>query len=234
MKRLISFANLVLFATFNTSANAAITVYTSQAAFLSAISTAETDTFLGLSTTSSTSSPIARTTGTYTYTATTSAQDSEGVFGFYAGGTSTDPFLAPSYAFNTITFSNFGGGVSALAGNFFASNSRNRYQGGEIMVSVVDQSGVFSKTISPASMSSGSFLGFVTTETMVSLRISTVPSFTAPLWASVDNLILASANQAVLTPSIPEPENYALMLTSLGVLVSTSKIKMVRQRLASR
>jgi hypothetical protein len=230
MKRLISIASLVLIASLSQPANAAITVYTSQAAFLAAVSNPATDTFLGLVPMSFNTSPITRTTGTYAYTAATSASDE-----FVPGGTPSDPFLSTNLANSFMNLSNFSSGVSALGGNFFASDIYGHYLNGPITVLAADQSSNISQTISPPSINSGSFLGFVSTETMVSLRIiSTDNSTNNALWPSVDNLILAGKGQPVLTPAIPEPETYALMLACLGVLVGSSNFTKARKPLVSQ
>src|SRR3954454_12349433 len=89
---------------------AALTVFTSQASFLGAVTSPGVDAFNGFSITTSTPSPINRVAGSYTYVAVASS-------GFFGSGSSANPSLSTNTASDPITFSGFGGGVSAIGGN---------------------------------------------------------------------------------------------------------------------
>src|SRR6058998_1722763 len=90
------------------AANAGITVYTSQADFLAAVSAPGTDTYNDLSVT-----PIGfvvdRTAGAYSYTVSS-------VNGLWGAGGPGDYWLTNDTRTDSITFSNFSAGVSAFGG----------------------------------------------------------------------------------------------------------------------
>jgi hypothetical protein len=201
------------------ASQAAITVYTSLAAFTAATSAPGTDTFAGLSVTAATPSPITRTAGVYGYTANPGPAGT-----FYAGGTAANPFLSTNTYSDTITFNAFTGGVAAIGGNFFGSNISGQFITGNMVLVATDSTGATStQTITGATLTS--FLGFVSTGTMSSMTLCAVnvslgrcvgPNDigVAPfVWPSADNLVLAKAVAA-----IPEPSTYAMLLAGLGAV----------------
>jgi hypothetical protein len=103
---LASSALLALIVSTST-ADAAI-IYTTRAAFNAATTAPGIDTFAGLSTTGSTPSPLNRTAGAYSYTASASA--------FFGAGSAANPSLSTNLQTDTITFFNFAPSISALAG----------------------------------------------------------------------------------------------------------------------
>jgi PEP-CTERM motif len=187
----------------------AITIYNNQAAFIAATVNQATDTFAGLSVTGSTPSPIVRAAGPYVYTASATS----GVF--FASGTPANPSLSPNAADDTITLSAFAGGVTAVGGNFFATDILGVFQVGNISLSATDASGTLFQTIVNASNSS--FLGFVSTGALSSLTFQSVqPLNQGFVWGSADNLIFASTASPV--SPIPEPEVYATMMMGVGLV----------------
>ena len=98
------------------ASQAAITVYTDQAAFLAAVSAPGVDTYLGFSITGSTPSPINRAAGPYNYTGTVTTTS------FFGAGTVADPWLSTNTATDTITFNAFPPEVFAAGGLFFRRN----------------------------------------------------------------------------------------------------------------
>lgn len=184
---------------------AAITVYTSQASFNAAVGTTGTDTFTGFNITGSTPSPITRSAGSFGYTASV---ESGGAF--FGDGSTANPFLSTNTAQDVMNFGSFSGGVVAVGGNFFGSNISGLFAAGSITITALDASGPVTRTISPASESAGSFLGFVSDGPLLSLTVASVQPPSGFLWPSVDNLVLASA--------VPEPEAYAMMLAGLGLV----------------
>ena len=98
------------------ASQAAITVYTDQAAFLAAVSAPGVDTYLGFSITGSTPSPINRAAGPYNYTGTVTTTS------FFGAGTVADPWLSTNTATDTITFNAFPPEVFAAGGLCFGSN----------------------------------------------------------------------------------------------------------------
>lgn len=187
------------------ASNAAITVYTSQAAFNAAVGVTGTDTFTGFSITGSTPSPITRNAGAFSYTADTTPAGN-----FFGGGSTADPFLSTNTATDTMSFFGFSAGVVAAGGQFFGSNISGLFAAGSVTVTATDAGGSVSQTIRPAGIASGSFLGFVSDGPLLGLTVSAVQPGTGFLWPSVDNLVLASA--------VPEPEAYAMMLAGLGLV----------------
>lgn len=184
------------------ASHAILTVYTSQAAFLSAVSSPGVDTFTGFSITGTTPSPIFRTAGPYSYTGTASTST------FFGAGTTSNPWLSTNLATDSITFNAFSAGVSAFGGNFFGSDISGSFLAGNVTLVATDSLGATSsQTITGATVSS--FLGFVSNAAMSSVVLSAVQG-AAPLWPTADNVTLATA--------VPEPGSYALMLAGLGVV----------------
>jgi len=186
------------------ASHAAITVYTTLASFNAATSAPGTDTFAGFSITTTTASPITRTTNVgaaYTYTAV-SAGD------FFGAGTSTDPWLSTNTATDDITFSGFGSAVRGIGGNFFGSDINGAFLSGDIKLVATDASGSVTRTLLAATTTS--FLGFVSTTGITTLVLSAVQPVNSFVWPTVDNLVLAAA--------VPEPGTYALMLAGLGAV----------------
>src|SRR4051794_6649745 len=179
---------------------AALTVFTSQASFLGAVTSPGVDAFNGFSTTQATPSPMNRAAGPYTYVA--AASD-----GFFGAGSVANPSLSTNTASDQITFSGFGGGVSAIGGNFFGTDVNGAFlSGGTITLRATDSFGAIS-TQNVVNAGVTSFLGFVSTGTLTSLVVSAVQPVNSFTWPTIDNLTLAQA-----AGPIPEPETYAIML----------------------
>ena len=206
--RKLAFAAAVLTAALASPSQAAITIYTSQAAFLAAVTSPGVDTFTGFSVTSSTPSPIVRTAGSYGYTGTVSTTS------FFGAGTTANPWLSTNTATDTMTFSSFTGGVRAFGGNFFGSDITGAFASGSITLTATDASGTVTQTITGATTSS--FLGFVSTGPLLSATVTSVQPAAGFLWPTVDNLTLAGA--ATPTPGVPEPATWAMMIVGFGLV----------------
>lgn len=187
----------------STNANATVTVYNNQAAFLAAISAPGTDTYSGFNISGVTSSPVVRNAGAYSYTASTGN-------GFFGAGTTANPWLSTNTATDSIIFSNFSAGVNAIGGNFFDSNFVGAYALGDITLSLFDGLTTTTQTISNAT--TNSFLGFVSTGGLTSLTVKSVQPGT-PIWPTVDNLTLGKA-----TAAVPEPATWAMMISGFGLV----------------
>ncbi|MFG6447317.1 PEP-CTERM sorting domain-containing protein [Roseateles sp. BYS180W] len=187
------------------SAQSAITVYNTAAAFAGATASSGTDTFTGMSVTGTTPSPLNRMAGSYAYMATSTSG------AFYAGGTTSDPFLSTNRFDDIITITPTSSGISGIAGNFFGSDVLGSYAGGPVTLTVTDSFGMsLTQVVNASSITSGSYMGFVSDGTITSLSIASASNQTAPfVWPSVDNLTLATA------APVPEPGTWALMALGL-------------------
>lgn len=177
------------------AAQAEITVYTSQAAFLAAVSNPGYDSYDDLSV-----MPYAptldRSAGTYGYQAFSDA----GLWG--AGGAGGDYWLSNENGMQPIVFSNFTGGVSAFGGNFFTSNIAGQYATGNLVLTASDGT-----TLNYAlnGTTPTSFLGFVSDTGLSSVSVATDGAI---IWPTANNVVLA----------VPEPGTYAMMLAGIGLL----------------
>lgn len=183
------------------SAQAAITVYTTQYAFLGAVNGAATDTFEDMGTLDPEPGPLTRSVGPYSYTAAAGPDSPD----FYTAGL-LNVWLTTQEATDTITFNAFTGGVSAIGGRFFGSDSAGHINPGEsLMITATDAGGSVSQTLVDARRFS--FLGFVSDGLITSLTVTAVQPLRGGVYPTVNNLVLASA--------VPEPETYALLLAGL-------------------
>ena len=191
-------------------AQAAITVYTTLAAFNAATMMQGTDQFNGFSITGATVSPIVRSTQvgtTYGYTAATPGD-------FFGAGTTGNPWLSTNTATDTMTFSVFTGGSNGVGGNFFGSDIAGAFAAGNITLVATDSSGSVTQTIVGATTSS--FLGFVSTTAVTSLTVTSVQPASGFLWSTVDNLVFAK--RAVVQAAVPESSTWLMMLAGFGLV----------------
>jgi hypothetical protein len=175
------------------AAQAGITVYTSQAAFLAAVSAPGVDTYNDLTLTQY-GEMLHRTAGAYTYDVYSAGQ----LWG--AGGAGGDGWLSNGNRVNPIVFSNFGGGVTAFGGNFFGSNVAGQFTSGNVLLTGIDGS-VVTYTLNNASATN--FLGFVSSTPLTAITLGTDGG---PYWATANNVVLA----------VPEPATYGMLLAGLG------------------
>lgn len=175
-------------------AQAGITVYTSESAFLSAVSAPGTDTFDDL-TIGSNGDTVYRSAGAYNYQAYSAA-------GIWGAGGPTDFWLSNNLSYNPIVFSNFSGGVNAFGGNFFASDIAGQFVDGTVVLTAV---GGGTLTYDLAGATTTSFLGFVSTSPLTSVTLGTDGG---PYWPTANNVVLA----------VPEPATYGMMLAGIALL----------------
>jgi len=197
----LAFALLVI---ASPASHAALTVYTSQASFLAAVSAPGMDSFTDISTTAPTSSPISRAAGPYTYSASSRT-------GFFGAGTAANPALSTNSDLDAITFFNLSGGASAIGGTFFGTDLQGSFVASAVVLTAIDSLGAISTQTFVATATS--FMGFVSTGAIATLVFSTSMPGNF-VFAAVDDLIIAAAP---VTP-IPEPETWALLLGGLAAL----------------
>ena len=187
-------------------AHADITVFTTEASFLAAVTAPGVDTFTGFSTTAVTNSPITRAAGPYTYNASSAT-------GFFGVGTVADPALSTNTDTDAITFFNLSGGASAIGGTFFGSDLQGNFVASAVVLTATDMLGAISTQTFVATPTS--FIGFVSTGAIATLVFSTSMPGNF-VFAAVDNLVIALA-QAQVTP-VPEPGTWTLLLAGLAAL----------------
>lgn len=196
VKPVLGAALLALSAT----AHAEFTVYTSALSFLSAVQSYGVDKFDDLVSGESYAGPLSRSAGSYGYDVTTGDD-------LLYGAGNANGWLSNNLAADTITFSNFSEGVSAVGGMFFGSKISGAFQSGAtIYVTATDADGSYTYTLEDARRFS--FVGFVSNGPLLSLEVS-ADQAGGPVWGTVNNFVLAA---------VPEPETYAMLLAGLGAL----------------
>ena len=222
MKPTTLFKPLVLAALLASTftAQAAIAVFETQAAFAAATSLRGVDNFDNFPFDTISTGPLQRTAGAYGYTGTAAE-------GFFGGGQTSNLWLTTASYLDSITFDNFSNGVQAVGGNFSLRGIDGKPRNGFVNVTAVDSSGATYFSVFDAN--STSFIGFVSNVSMTSISVFALQDFSIDpdfepgpdtyTWPTVDNLTLAQGAVA----AIPEPETYALMMTGLGVMAFVAR-----------
>jgi hypothetical protein len=189
------------------SAQAAVSVYTTQASYLAAVSAPATDTFDSLDPAALgffLSSPAARTAGPYGYTAS-----SPGAF-YTLPNTPTDVWLSALTAGAPITLNSFSSGVRGVGGFFFVVNANDAVAADRTLsITTVDGSG---STVTAWSNPTGaSFLGLVSSGPITSVTISLVGAATGR-YVTLNDITLGAV------AAVPEPGAGWLLLGGLVAL----------------
>ncbi|WP_296949820.1 PEP-CTERM sorting domain-containing protein [uncultured Massilia sp.] len=177
------------------AARADITVYTSQADFLAAVSAPGYDSYDDL-VVAPYPATLDRSAGAYGYQAYSEA----GLWG--AGGAGGDYWLSSENRTQPILFSGFTGGVSAFGGNFFTSDIAGQYLSGNLILTAYDGT---SLTYTLDGTTPDTFLGFVSD---TALRSVTLENDGGAYWPTANNVVLA----------VPEPATYGMLLAGTGLL----------------
>jgi len=178
------------------SSQAAITVYTSQSAFLGAVANPGYDSFDDLEL-DLYDDVLNRTAGAYGYQAAATG-------GLYGAGSAADGWLSTNLRLSPIVFQNFTGGVSSFGGNFFASDVGGQYvAGGNLVLTAADGT---SLTYALNNATQASFVGFVSDAALTSVTFATDGGL---YWSTANNVVLAAA--------VPEPATWGMLLAGLGI-----------------
>ena len=208
--------------------HATLVIYTNQASFLSAVTTPGIDTFTGFSISGTTTSPINRTAGSYTYTASSSSSSSTS--SFFGAGTVANPWLSTNGAFDTILFNNFGAGVSAIGGLFFGSDILGNFLAGKSISITADDNNSSPVTQLITNSTTGSFLGFISDGLITSLSVTAVQTEgQAFVWPTVDNLTLAGRGSVPEQGTVPEPGTLVLAATAFGLMGAAARRRKAKQ-----
>ena len=204
---------ILLFAA--TAANAAITTYTSQASYLSAVGTTGVDTFDDLDI-APYDGPLTRTAGDYGYTVSAAPNSGE-IWG--ASDDNADIWLTGGNRLDLVTFAP-NTPLAGVGGFFFGSDLLGYSTSADYLtLSATDSTGVtVTYTINTPDLDS--FVGFVSTGSLVSFSVTAGNQ--PGVWATVNDLHLSAA--AAVAP-VPEPETYGMMLAGLGLLGAIARRK---------
>jgi hypothetical protein len=179
---------IVLLLVFAGAAQAAFTVYTSQAAFLAAVAAPATDNYNDLAL-GSVPGPLIRAAAPYGYTANTTSPD------FFIIGTAADAWLSTDVSDDTITFNAIPASVRGIGGRFFVTDFEGAVAAGQTVTLVAtDGDGTSTQQIVNATQTS--FLGFVSTGPLTSLTVTATNLMPDTAWPTVNDLVLATAASA--------------------------------------
>jgi PEP-CTERM motif len=189
------------------SAQATVSVYTTQASYLAAVSAPGTDSFDSLNPVALNyflPSPAARTAGPYSYTAS-----SPGAF-YTLPNTATDVWLSALTAGAAITLNNFSSSVRGVGGLFFVVNGGDAVAADRSLnITTLDGSG---STVTAWSNPTGaSFLGLVSNGPITSVTISLVGA-AAGRYVTLNDITLGAV------AAVPEPSAVLLWLAGLAGL----------------
>ncbi|MES3021126.1 MAG: PEP-CTERM sorting domain-containing protein [Pseudomonadota bacterium] len=193
--------SLALLLSFGAAARAEITVFTSKAEFLAAITgpVQSTDTFDNLAV-AAYGETMARMAGGVGYLV--DGGIGSAIFG--AGGTGGDFWLSTNNAGATMAFSQFSQGVYALGGNFFGSDIAGSFiPNTKVVLSATD--GAATRTFTLVNTTTDSFVGFISTQP---IRAVTFHTAGANYWPTANNMTLA----------VPEADSYVMLLAGLLVM----------------
>jgi hypothetical protein len=182
-------------------AHADVTVYTDRASFLAAVGQPGTDTFDDLAV-QPYPSPLTRMAGAYGYRASAGPAT-----GFFPAGSGTDIWLSVETETDAITFSNFASGVRGFGGNFFGSDVNGAFSPGRTMVlTATDGSTIRTVTVENTTISS--FLGFVSSDPLVSVTLNAATTPADPFWPTANDVTLA----------VPEPASLGMLVAGLALV----------------
>ena len=184
------------------TAGAQTNTFTNSSAFFSAISASNyTETFNGIPGANFVATPTNFSGNGFSFTATTTNGGvNNQLYGLTNGG-GADRWLTLFFPEFGLVFTNFSLNVSAIGGNFFATDDQGFYTNTPINVSILlSDASTFSTNYTPTG--SASFLG-VTFSTNVSISALVISNLNSPpQFPTANNLTIGV---------VPEPSTYALL-----------------------
>jgi len=192
---------------FSNTSLAQTNTFTDFASFSNAISASNyTETFNSIPGNNFVATPTNFSGNGFSFTATTPTTGGNTLYGLTNGGGS-DRWITLFFPEFGLVFTNFSLNVSAIGGNFFATDSGGFYTNTPISVSVLlSDSSTFSTNYTPTSATSFLGLTFSTNVSVSALVVSNLNS--PPQFPTANNLTVGV---------VPEPSTYALLgLAALG------------------
>ncbi|MCV2368099.1 PEP-CTERM sorting domain-containing protein [Roseateles oligotrophus] len=198
------------------SAQAEITFYNSQAAYLAAISAPAVDRFDDLPFWAQGPGYLERTAGEHSYVAWSVAGPGEDSL-LYSAGSAGDAWLSTDQASDYLTFGYFSKKVYGIGGFFFGTDEAGAYLPGQtIRLNVLAADGV-EQLILVDNTTTGSFFGFVSTSRLDAFQVSAVQPNGGYSWVAANDLTLGSV------AAVPEPASYALLMAGLGLVGAAAR-----------
>jgi hypothetical protein len=208
---LLALAIAIITACATTHDAEAATTYTDSSAFFAAISASNyTETFDSIPGANFVTTPTNFSGNGFSFTATTPNTEGNQLYGLNNGGGS-DRWLSTFFSEYGLFFTNFSPNVSAIGGNFFATDVDGNYVNTPIRVSILlSDSSTFSTDYTPSG--ANSFLG-VTFNTNVSVSSLVISNLNDPPQ-------FPTANNLTMGVVVPEPSTYALLgLAAVGYAI---------------
>ncbi|WEF35021.1 PEP-CTERM sorting domain-containing protein [Pseudoduganella chitinolytica] len=186
------------------SAQAAITTYTSQSAYLAAVGTTGVDSFDDLDV-DEYAGPLDRTAGTYGYTIA-AGPENPSLWGATDDG--VDFGLTGGNRIDIVSFSSKTP-VAGAGGFFYGSDLFGGYTDADYLILTATDSTGASIEYRLSTPDKGSFVGFVSDHDLVSMTMTAEDQ--RGVWATVNDLHLSVA-------AVPEPSTYGMLLGGLGLM----------------